>query len=146
MYNSTDTQLHRHQHSTLRLPLSLSCRSHYSLSLQVRDLSLSLFIHPYSHTLCTTSGQKRVKEDWENIYYWGMGGGMAIAAVLLYYKPDTSYACISRLDSITGSSLIIHSHTGSRDGPALRQSNVKLPRERLYVVVSHSRDFISLTP
>ncbi|ORY78088.1 ESSS subunit of NADH:ubiquinone oxidoreductase-domain-containing protein [Leucosporidium creatinivorum] len=35
-------------------------------------------------------GQKRVKEDWENIYYWGMGGGMALAAVLLYYKPDTS--------------------------------------------------------
>lgn len=37
-----------------------------------------------------TLGQKRVKEDWENIYYWGMGGGMALAAVLLYYKPDTS--------------------------------------------------------
>lgn len=36
------------------------------------------------------TGQKRVKEDWENIYYWGMGGGMALAAVLLYYKPDTS--------------------------------------------------------
>ncbi|KAK4057549.1 Serine/threonine-protein kinase rio2 [Microbotryomycetes sp. JL221] len=35
-------------------------------------------------------GQKRVKEDWETIYYWGMGGGMALAAVLLYYKPDTS--------------------------------------------------------
>ncbi|KAF8140193.1 ESSS subunit of NADH:ubiquinone oxidoreductase-domain-containing protein [Boletus edulis] len=35
-------------------------------------------------------GQKRVKEDWENIWYFGMFGSMALAAVLLYYKPDTS--------------------------------------------------------
>ncbi|KAF8843981.1 hypothetical protein PAXINDRAFT_105052 [Paxillus involutus ATCC 200175] len=35
-------------------------------------------------------GQKRVKEDWENIWYIGMFGSMATAAVLLYYKPDTS--------------------------------------------------------
>ena len=37
------------------------------------------------------SGQKRVKEDWENIWYFGMFGGMGLAAVLLYYKPDTRY-------------------------------------------------------
>jgi len=35
-------------------------------------------------------GQKRVKEDWENIWYWGMFGSMGFAAVMLYYKPDTS--------------------------------------------------------
>ncbi|KAI6133120.1 Ndufb11, NADH dehydrogenase 1 beta subcomplex subunit [Pisolithus croceorrhizus] len=35
-------------------------------------------------------GQKRVKEDWENIWYVGMFGTMLAAAVLLYYKPDTS--------------------------------------------------------
>ncbi|KAG6878380.1 hypothetical protein C0993_007562 [Termitomyces sp. T159_Od127] len=35
-------------------------------------------------------GQKRVKEDWENIWYIGMYGSMAFAAVMLYYKPDTS--------------------------------------------------------
>ncbi|KAH0838357.1 ESSS subunit of NADH:ubiquinone oxidoreductase-domain-containing protein [Lanmaoa asiatica] len=35
-------------------------------------------------------GQKRVKEDWENIWYFGMFGSMALAAILLYYKPDTS--------------------------------------------------------
>jgi len=35
-------------------------------------------------------GQKRVKETWENIWYIGMFGTMALAAVLLYYKPDTS--------------------------------------------------------
>jgi len=35
-------------------------------------------------------GQKRVKEDWENIWYIGMFGTMAFAAVMLYYKPDTS--------------------------------------------------------
>lgn len=36
-------------------------------------------------------GQKRKKEDWENVWYYGMYGGMALAAVLLYYKPDTRY-------------------------------------------------------
>ncbi|KAJ8469440.1 hypothetical protein ONZ45_g16885 [Pleurotus djamor] len=35
-------------------------------------------------------GQKRVKEDWENIWVIGMFGSMAFAAVMLYYKPDTS--------------------------------------------------------
>lgn len=35
------------------------------------------------------AGQKRVKEDWENIYYYGFGGGMLLGAVLIYYKPDT---------------------------------------------------------
>ncbi|KAI8979938.1 hypothetical protein BDB01DRAFT_798139 [Pilobolus umbonatus] len=32
----------------------------------------------------------RVKEDWENIYYIGMGGGFLAIAAALYYKPDTS--------------------------------------------------------
>ncbi|CAO3680177.1 unnamed protein product [Rhizopus stolonifer] len=32
----------------------------------------------------------RVKEDWEDIYYLGMGGGIFAMAVALYYKPDTS--------------------------------------------------------
>jgi hypothetical protein len=35
-------------------------------------------------------GQKRQKEEWEDIYYYGLGGGMALGAVLIYYKPDTS--------------------------------------------------------
>ncbi|GAA5970091.1 hypothetical protein JCM3765_006099 [Sporobolomyces pararoseus] len=35
-------------------------------------------------------GKKRVREDWESIYYWGMFGGMTLGAVLIYYKPDTS--------------------------------------------------------
>ncbi|GAA5987337.1 hypothetical protein JCM10908_001914 [Rhodotorula pacifica] len=35
-------------------------------------------------------GQKRSKEDWENIYYYGFGGSMLLGAVLIYYKPDTS--------------------------------------------------------
>jgi len=37
-------------------------------------------------------GQKRVKEDWENIWYFGMFGSIGLATVLLYYKPDTRYA------------------------------------------------------
>jgi hypothetical protein len=36
------------------------------------------------------AGQKRVKEDWENIWYLGTFGTMGLTAVLLYYKPDTS--------------------------------------------------------
>ncbi|KAI9475492.1 MAG: ESSS subunit of NADH:ubiquinone oxidoreductase-domain-containing protein [Benjaminiella poitrasii] len=32
----------------------------------------------------------RVKEDWEDIYYVGMGGGFLLMAIALYYKPDTS--------------------------------------------------------
>ncbi|KAI8145303.1 hypothetical protein BJV82DRAFT_643659 [Fennellomyces sp. T-0311] len=36
------------------------------------------------------SEKTRVKEDWESIYYWGMGGGFALMAAALYYKPDTS--------------------------------------------------------
>ncbi|KAI0673500.1 ESSS subunit of NADH:ubiquinone oxidoreductase-domain-containing protein [Trametes maxima] len=35
-------------------------------------------------------GQKRKREAWENIWYIGMYGTMGVAAVLLYYKPDTS--------------------------------------------------------
>jgi len=35
-------------------------------------------------------GQKRVKEDWENIWYIGMYGTLGVASLLLYYKPDTS--------------------------------------------------------
>jgi hypothetical protein len=38
------------------------------------------------------AGQKRVKEEWENIWFFGMFGGMGAAAILLYYKPDTRYA------------------------------------------------------
>ncbi|KDQ11620.1 hypothetical protein BOTBODRAFT_135697 [Botryobasidium botryosum FD-172 SS1] len=35
-------------------------------------------------------GHRRVKEDWENIWMYGMFGTMGLAGVLLYYKPDTS--------------------------------------------------------
>ena len=36
-------------------------------------------------------GQKRQKEDWENVWVVGMFGTMALATVLLYYKPDTRF-------------------------------------------------------
>jgi hypothetical protein len=51
----------------------------------------------------TKTGQKRVKEDWENIYYYGFGGGMLLGAVLIYYKPDTRYVLLSLLSvSLSG--------------------------------------------
>ncbi|KAF7320407.1 hypothetical protein MKEN_00825500 [Mycena kentingensis (nom. inval.)] len=34
-------------------------------------------------------GHRRVKEPWENIWYWGMYGSMAVGAVLMYFKPST---------------------------------------------------------
>ena len=38
-------------------------------------------------------GQKRKWEWWEPLWYFGMYGGMAAAAVGLYFKPDTR--CVS---------------------------------------------------
>ncbi|KAK0550149.1 hypothetical protein OC846_003774 [Tilletia horrida] len=35
-------------------------------------------------------GQKREKEDWENLWLYGMFGGMALATVVLMYRPDTT--------------------------------------------------------
>ncbi|PAV22177.1 NADH dehydrogenase 1 beta subcomplex subunit [Pyrrhoderma noxium] len=35
-------------------------------------------------------GQTRRRETWETMWYWGMFGGMGLAGVLMYYKPDTS--------------------------------------------------------
>ncbi|CAH1756771.1 6162_t:CDS:2 [Entrophospora sp. SA101] len=35
-------------------------------------------------------GQKRVKEDWENYWYYGMGGSLLLGTIIYFYKPDTS--------------------------------------------------------
>ncbi|RKP40113.1 ESSS subunit of NADH:ubiquinone oxidoreductase, partial [Dimargaris cristalligena] len=35
-------------------------------------------------------GQKRVWEAWEYPWYYMYYGGMALAGIALYYKPDTS--------------------------------------------------------
>lgn len=42
-------------------------------------------------------GQKRQKEDWENMYYFGLFGGMAFAGLVLMYKPDTRYVALPRI-------------------------------------------------
>ncbi|GJJ69867.1 hypothetical protein EMPS_02216 [Entomortierella parvispora] len=36
------------------------------------------------------AGTKRVKEDWENLFFYGFFGAMAVGGVLVYYKPDTN--------------------------------------------------------
>jgi hypothetical protein len=46
-----------------------------------------------------------VKEEWENIWYVGMFGSMAMAAVLLYYKPDTRLVTSSSVRPIIQSGL-----------------------------------------
>lgn len=53
------------------------------------------FVAPCSHVHLwqpLAPGEKRKKEEWENIWYVGMYGSMLLAGVLLYYKPDTRYA------------------------------------------------------
>ncbi|RKP04660.1 ESSS subunit of NADH:ubiquinone oxidoreductase-domain-containing protein [Thamnocephalis sphaerospora] len=37
-----------------------------------------------------TPGVKRVKEDWERPYLWGMTAAFLITAVGLYYKPSNN--------------------------------------------------------
>lgn len=32
-------------------------------------------------------GTKRVKENWENWYYYGLGGAFLFGGIALYYKP-----------------------------------------------------------
>ncbi|KAF8932004.1 Ndufb11, NADH dehydrogenase 1 beta subcomplex subunit [Dissophora ornata] len=36
------------------------------------------------------AGTKRVKEDWENIFMYGLMGSMVFGTALVYYKPDTN--------------------------------------------------------
>jgi hypothetical protein len=35
-------------------------------------------------------GEKYEKEGWENIMFWGFGGGLVLATVGYAFKPDTS--------------------------------------------------------
>ncbi|CAG8773617.1 25461_t:CDS:2 [Gigaspora margarita] len=35
-------------------------------------------------------GQKRVKEDWENVWVYGMGGCFLLTTLIALYKPNTS--------------------------------------------------------
>lgn len=41
-------------------------------------------------------GQKRQREDWELIYYWGMGGAFVLAAIGLATKPTTKPSAWAR--------------------------------------------------
>ena len=44
-------------------------------------------------------GQKRKREDWELMWYFGMFGAMAFTAVGMYYKPDTRFVSVSHRSS-----------------------------------------------
>ncbi|CAK5280555.1 unnamed protein product [Mycena citricolor] len=35
-------------------------------------------------------GFQRIKQPWENVWYYGMYGTMLVGGVLMYFKPDTS--------------------------------------------------------
>lgn len=102
-------------------------------------------------------GQKRQREEWESIWYWGMFGGMGLAAVLLYYKPDTRFVRQSKIssDDITDISFIYHmqhSNMGvkrseSTDGSTRRKRRV----QAIFIIIDapnlfHGRHHLSTLP
>ncbi len=48
----------------------------------------------------TPPGTKRVREDWELIYYFGMGGAFVLAIVGLWTKPQTKPSAWARAELI----------------------------------------------
>lgn len=42
-------------------------------------------------------GKRRVREDWELVYYWGMFGSMGVGLLLYIYNPNDSYVHFSLL-------------------------------------------------
>ena len=42
------------------------------------------------------NGQKRQREDWELIWYWGMGGAFVLMGVALATRPDTKPSAWAR--------------------------------------------------
>lgn len=63
---------------------------------QIADIVISTSFDLASYTPQVPKGQKRQKENWENMWYLGLFGGMAFAGVVLMYKPDTRYVSTPR--------------------------------------------------
>ncbi|VDB99700.1 unnamed protein product [Peniophora sp. CBMAI 1063] len=66
-------------------PRALASRRYASHGAHYNEPTGNLFGEPP-----LAPGQKRKWEWWEPLWYFGMYGGMAAAAVGLYFKPDTS--------------------------------------------------------
>lgn len=55
-----------------------------------------IFVGRLAHHCPTTpsqtlaKGEKRQRESWELMWYWGMFGGIALGIVLKLYQPDTT--------------------------------------------------------
>lgn len=64
-------------------PAGYSLRRYVCSTLECSDQRNDTGLQP------PAAGQKRKKEEWENLWYYGMYGSMGLATVLLYYKPDT---------------------------------------------------------
>ncbi|CAG8495047.1 13172_t:CDS:2 [Funneliformis caledonium] len=43
------------------------------------------------------AGQKRVKDYWENIWIYGMGGSLLMGTIIAIYKPDTRQDTLKKL-------------------------------------------------
>ena len=86
-------------HKALRVSWCTSLQRAYRLSIwrESLDLLLSNFAPIDDDSQPPAPGQKRVKEDWESIWYFGMFGSIGLATVLLYYKPDTRCVPFSSL-------------------------------------------------
>ncbi|KAG0031090.1 hypothetical protein BGZ81_001757 [Podila clonocystis] len=37
------------------------------------------------------AGAKRLKEDWEPLFFYGFMDSMVLGSTVIYYKPDTEY-------------------------------------------------------
>ncbi|KAI0030651.1 ESSS subunit of NADH:ubiquinone oxidoreductase-domain-containing protein [Vararia minispora EC-137] len=67
------------------VPLSFASRRFASGGGQYNEPTGNLFGEPH-----LAPGQRRKWEWWEPYWYFGIFGGMGLATVGLYYKPDTS--------------------------------------------------------
>jgi hypothetical protein len=78
-------------HKALRVSGCTPLQRAYRLFIrrESQDLLSSAFASIDDDSQPPAPGQKRVKEDWENIWYFGMFGSIGLATVLLYYRPDT---------------------------------------------------------
>lgn len=73
----------------MRLAARRSAASPVVLS-QVRHASHGPHYNQPSGYLFGEKPGTRQKEDWENLYMYGMFGGMALFGILYLYKPDTT--------------------------------------------------------
>jgi hypothetical protein len=76
---------------TLLLPLSLRLPARsFSQTSAVKGGGVQ-YDPPTGWLFGRKPGEKRVKEGWENVWYYGYCGGFVVAAIAYAFKPDTRF-------------------------------------------------------